>query len=315
MRASGRIRLASVYDLAISVAYCLQAQTRVDIAWLVGVRGLDYRGRADAIVVTPGGGRIGSVLGGALDAQLADLAVATSVPRLADVVVGEFEAALAGLPGRGVAQCLVMAASELPAELWGLLQRREPLCLVTELVTERGVGLVGPTRIFTRSTISEAPPEAARLFGRGATDTAVLDKVVVTALWPVPRLIIVGGGPIADSLEAQVRLIGWSPQRAVDPQDVRIIGGLSSLDGVVVTTHDRDLDGPALAEALAGEVGYIGALGGRPMQQARHDWLAERGIEGAERIHGPAGLDIGARTPAEIAVAIIAEMLATVSGH
>ena len=46
------------------------------------------------------------------------------------------------------------------------------------------------------------------------------------------------------------------------------------------------------------------------MQQERLDWLADRGIDAGDRIHGPAGLDIGARRPAEIAVAIIAEMLA-----
>jgi xanthine dehydrogenase accessory factor len=92
-----------------------------------------------------------------------------------------------------------------------------------------------------------------------------------------------------------------------------VIGTLSALDGVLVATHDRELDGPALARALAADVGYIGALGGRPMQRARAEWLAEREITGTERIHGPAGLDIGARTPAESAVAIIAEMLATVS--
>ena len=57
-------------------------------------------------------------------------------------------------------------------------------------------------------------------------------------------------------------------------------------------------------------MGYIGALGSRRTQQARADWLAYRGVTDLERVHGPAGLDIGANTPAEIAVSILAEALA-----
>jgi xanthine dehydrogenase accessory factor len=78
----------------------------------------------------------------------------------------------------------------------------------------------------------------------------------------------------------------------------------------VVTSHDVEVAGPALAAALEGNVGYIGGLGSRRTQQARADWLAYRGVTDLERIHGPAGLDIGASTPAEIAVSILAEALA-----
>jgi xanthine dehydrogenase accessory factor len=303
------IRLDFVYDLALSVLSCLGAGTSVELAWLVDVSGLDYRGRADAMVVTPGGGRIGSVLGGALDARLADLAAEASRGRLVEVPVAEFEAVLAGLTGHGTARCLLLPATDLPEQLWPLLQRREPLCLVTELDGNRAVA----TRVFTRDTIADAGPAAARIFRRGSTDTAVSDGTVITALWPVPRLVIVGGGQIAEALEANARLLGWAPQRLGDASAAVVIGGLSALDGLVVTTHDREVDGPALAAALAGAVGYIGALGARAMQQARAAWLAERGIASSGRIHGPAGLDIGARTPAEVAVAIIAEMLAIVS--
>jgi len=93
-----------------------------------------------------------------------------------------------------------------------------------------------------------------------------------------------------------------------------IIAGLAVLDKVVVTSHDDELAGPALTAALAGNVGYIGALGSRRTQQSRADWLALRGVTDLERIHGPAGLDIGANTPAEIAVSVVAEALAARSG-
>ena len=82
----------------------------------------------------------------------------------------------------------------------------------------------------------------------------------------------------------------------------------------MVAAHDLELAGSALAAALETDVGYIGALGGRRMQQNRADWLAYRGITELDRIHGPAGLDIGAETPAQIAVAIVAEALAAEAG-
>jgi xanthine dehydrogenase accessory factor len=88
------------------------------------------------------------------------------------------------------------------------------------------------------------------------------------------------------------------------------IAAMGGPDKLVVVSHDLELAGPALAAALAGEVGYIGALGSRRTQQARADWLAYRGVTDLERVHGPAGLDIGANTPAEIAVSILAEALA-----
>ena len=77
-----------------------------------------------------------------------------------------------------------------------------------------------------------------------------------------------------------------------------MIAGLAGLDKLVVISHDDDLAGPALAAALDGPVGYIGALGSRRTQQSRADWLAYRGITDLDRVHGPAGLDIGASTPA-----------------
>jgi xanthine dehydrogenase accessory factor len=69
-----------------------------------------------------------------------------------------------------------------------------------------------------------------------------------------------------------------------------------------------------LSAALSSQAGYIGALGSRRTQQARADWLAYRGITDLDRVHGPAGLDIGASSPPEIAISILAEALATASG-
>jgi xanthine dehydrogenase accessory factor len=88
-------------------------------------------------------------------------------------------------------------------------------------------------------------------------------------------------------------------------------------DAVLIFTHDPKFDEPALAGALAGEAGYIGALGSRRTHEKRLARLRERGVAEADlaRIHSPCGLDIGARTPAEMAISILAEMVAFRSGR
>lgn len=79
---------------------------------------------------------------------------------------------------------------------------------------------------------------------------------------------------------------------------------------VITLSHDPKLDDPALHIALNSDAFYIGALGSRKTQQARQQRLVDNGFNEAQlgRIHGPVGLDIGARSPAEIAVAIMAQV-------
>ena len=172
------------------------------------------------------------------------------------------------------------------------------------------------TALFTSDTINAAGDDAAQLFGRGASDSVLTADRVVTVLWPVPQVVIVGAGAVADALADAAALLGWQTHTITDVQTATgVIATLAVLDNVVVTSHDLDVAGPALTAALTSDVGYIGALGSRRTQQARADWLAYRGITDLDRVHGPAGLDIGANTPAEIAVSILAEALAVRSGR
>jgi xanthine dehydrogenase accessory factor len=86
---------------------------------------------------------------------------------------------------------------------------------------------------------------------------------------------------------------------------------------VVVLTHEERLDVPALTAALPSEAFYVGAIGSRRTQEKRRDRLLEAGLgeEELERLAGPAGLDLGAHTPAETAVSILAEVLAVRAGR
>jgi xanthine dehydrogenase accessory factor len=86
---------------------------------------------------------------------------------------------------------------------------------------------------------------------------------------------------------------------------------------VVVLTHEERFDVPALAGALASEAFYVGALGSRRTQARRRERLQETGVDEEQlvRIAGPAGLDLGAETPAETALSILAEIVAAASGR
>ena len=81
--------------------------------------------------------------------------------------------------------------------------------------------------------------------------------------------------------------------------------------------HDPFVATPALAAALRSGIGYVGALGSRRTQAPRRTHLADVGVREADiaRLHGPTGLDLGARTPAETAVSIVAEIIAVRAGR
>lgn len=145
-----------------------------------------------------------------------------------------------------------------------------------------------------------------------------------------PRLIVVGAVHIAQALVPMATLAGFRVT-VLDPREGfatadrfpeavlvkewpdRAMAGLAP-DGrtaVVALTHDPKIDDPALIAALESDAFYVGALGSRKTQGARRERLGEGGVsaEVLDRIHGPIGLPIGARTPEEIAVAVLAEVI------
>lgn len=147
-----------------------------------------------------------------------------------------------------------------------------------------------------------------------------------------PHVILVGAGEIAVVLAKLARAIDRhvtivDPRRAfataarfpdadaiVHEAPAAALAALSptAATAIVVLSHDPKIDDPALEAALRSPAGYIGALGGRATQAARRDRLraAGWGERDIARIHGPVGLAIGARTPAEIALSVLAEIVA-----
>jgi xanthine dehydrogenase accessory factor len=316
----------TLFELADQVLAWQDEQRPVWLARVVSVTGMGSNDRGEATAVTAGLPAIGSILSGAADAALTD-AIAAAGPgggaRMLDLQIGDDDAVAVGLTCGGQASVLLQTATDLPEKGWQLLASRTPVCLVTDLL-DPDVGrttwvTVGPDQEADDPVIRER--EVVALFGRGTPETAVVDvedrRLLVSALWPTPRLVIVGEGLIAEALVGGARLLGWEPSTVNDVASATdAVAALAPGDGVVVLSHDRTVDAPVLAAALASDAGYLAALGSRHTQAARAGWLVDHGVTTDEisRVRGPAGLDIGARTPAEIAVAIVAEMVAVRSG-
>jgi xanthine dehydrogenase accessory factor len=296
-----------VYDVALTVAACVRSDTRVVVAWLVSRDGPPVD-PAEALALTPGGGRAGHVWGGAADDQVAERAATIGSGRLVTVEVGEFEAAMAGQSATGSGRCLVVPADVLPADLWDRLVEREPICLVTDVDAD---GLVTGSRLLEPGEVEGADAEVVAAWSAGRSTAEVSASRVVTVLRPVPTLIAAGPGPVGDAVVRMGEVLGWRATRAPDPASaIPLVAGLSVLDSLVVTGHDDEVAGRILEAGLSSRAGYIGVVAPRARQEARLAWLADRNVTGLERIHGPAGLDIGARTPGEVATAVLAEAIA-----
>ncbi len=172
-------------------------------------------------------------------------------------------------------------------------------------------GSVGPN--------DEAAAIAHQILRRGSSGAQLHviagTEFVFSAAIPVTKALIVGDGPMAAAIKAQGELMGWNVEQ---PQELRAAKEFcqraTAADAVIVISHDRALDVPALAAALGGSAGYIGAMGSRSTQAIRAEALELIGQMDQDRIHGPIGLDLGSRTPAETAVAIAAEFLAVRRG-
>ena len=146
---------------------------------------------------------------------------------------------------------------------------------------------------------------------------------------PPLRLIVIGAVHIAQALVTMAKTLGYDPV-VIDPREsfaaeARFPGikistewpseavekrGLDARTALVLLTHDPKLDDPVLHIALRSNVAYIGALGSKRTHSKRLERLKENGFSAEEctRIQGPVGLDIGASNPAEIALAILAQM-------
>jgi len=205
---------------------------------------------------------------------------------------------------------------------------RHPVVVVTDLGS-------GSQRLVKAADVAGDPlrePIEKRIrSGKSGTEETAQGKVFFTVHVPPPRLVITGAVHISQALAPIGRLLGYDVT-IVDPRtafasierfpDVKVIAdwpdvalpplGIDRYTAFVALTHDPKIDDPALTHALARDCFYIGALGSRKTHGRRIERLKVQGLSDAAlaRIHAPIGLEIGAVSPPEIAVAIMGEITA-----
>jgi xanthine dehydrogenase accessory factor len=175
---------------------------------------------------------------------------------------------------------------------------------------------------------------AERSETREAGDSTLFVDVVA----PAPRLVVFGAVDYAAALCRLARAAGWrpfvcdprsqfaTPERFPDAEEVLAVwpdeaftrlGGIDRATYIAILTHDPKLDDAALSIALRSEAAYVGAMGSRRAQAQRRERLLAAGIEEEllERIAAPIGLDLGAVSPEETALSIMAEVVAVRNGR
>jgi len=300
-----------VHELADTIERWRARGDRVALATVVATRRSAPRPVGSKLAVSEQGELFGSVSGGCVESEVALTAgevIADGVPRLLTYGIEDELAWSVGLPCGGEIDIFVERFDgELPGEGVTLT------VLEGEHAGERLDAEVppGPSRVLE--------VDGAQVFGE--------------VLGPPPLLLVVGAIDTAEELCRAAKALGWRTA-VIDPRpalatrdrlpspDELTVAWPDELEAdgdtaVVVLTHEERLDVPALTKALAGDAFYVGAMGSRRTQAKRRERLLEAGIdeEQLERLAGPAGLDLGAHSPAEMAVSILAEVLAVRAGR
>ncbi len=214
----------------------------------------------------------------------------------------------------------------LLAELNAIRAARRAAIVVTDLSTGAGR--------LVREEAAAADPLAEELLARfrsgksGLAESAA--EVFLTVHVPPPRLVVIGAVHISQALAPMARIAGFdvaiidprtafaTPERFPDiplfaewPQDVLARMPLDPFTALAAVTHDPKIDDHPIAAALSAGAFYVGALGSRKTHAKRLERLAAMGVpaEALGRIRAPIGLPIAAQSPAEIAVAVLAEVI------
>jgi xanthine dehydrogenase accessory factor len=291
------------------------------IATVVATRKSSPRPIGSKLIVTADGRLEGSVSGGCVESDVfvaAQEVMETGVPRLITYGITDDMAFDVGLPCGGEIDVFVEPLFELP---------------------DRGV-------VFTvidgepLGAKLDLPPELRRdAMRRGRSHTFEHEGRTIFAdvFGPPPTLFVYGAVDTAEALCGMAKQLGWrtvvadARARFITRERIPSADELLQLwpdealaqvrpdtaTAIIVLTHDDKFDLPLLQAAVKTDAFYIGALGSRRNQERRRGLLQEAGLtdEELERISGPSGLDIGADTPAETALSMLAEALAVRAGR
>jgi xanthine dehydrogenase accessory factor len=293
---------------------------RVALASVVATRRSAPRAVGSKLAVSEQGELAGSVSGGCVESDVvlaAQEVLDGGEPRLVTYGITDDMALGIGLPCGG----------EIDVFVEELRDEERPDVTLT-VVEGEGVG----ERLHDPEL-----EQAARRRGRSHAFPLGERTVFADVDAPPPRLFVYGAVDTAEALCRAAKLLGWStvvadarasfatPERIPSADELLVLWPEEALahvrpdvdTAVLVLTHDDKFDLPLLEAVLRTDAFYVGALGSRRNQERRRGLLLERGVDedDLDRIAGPAGLDLGADTPPETALSMLAEILAVRAGR
>lgn len=319
-------------------------EREIALATVIETWGSAPRKAGARMAFTAGGAITGSVSGGCVEGAVVEAGqemLAGGEPRLLQFGVADETAWSVGLACGGTITVLV---EPLDPALYAAVHVAVEAGQTVSVLTVLPESPVAPNARLVRAgdgTYQGTLPEAWQVEAAALLDSAgrslrttlgdQLD-VFVDRIAPPPSLVMVGGAHIAVALARLAAVLGYTtvvvdPRRAFGsaerfpsvnqlvqawPDRALTAEMLTRETAVVTLSHDPKIDDPALIRALRSPAFYVGALGSRRTHARRRERLAGRGVTEAEldRIHSPIGLDIGADNPEEIALAIMAEVVA-----
>jgi len=297
----------------------LEAGQRVALVTVLHTWGSAPRPLGSLLAIRADGAMVGSVSGGCVEETLAERyrsgELGTSVPTLVDFGVDSREAHRLGLPCGGRLELLVEALAA-PEPIAALLSR-----------------LAGGTLVARQVCLNTG--EVSLHAGAGHRDLEVTDRFVTKVFGPGWHLLLIGDGQLARLLAQMACLLDYRVticdprERFADPMPLANVTYSDLMpddaaraladdprSAVITLSHDPKQDDLALSEALGTRAFYVGALGSERSAEARRERLGRIGLTPVQlaRLDAPAGLAIGSKRPAEIALSILAGVTAARNG-
>jgi xanthine dehydrogenase accessory factor len=308
------------------------AGDRIAVATVVAARRSAPRPIGSKLAVSEGGELAGSVSGGCVESEVVEAArevLAGGEPRLLTFGISDDLALSLGLPCGGEIDVWVSEPDpELLGRLADVARKERRAVAFTDLADGTEWLVTDGDDPVADGLVRGGHSKVVELHGR---------RVFADVFGPPPRLLVYGAVDTADALCAAARGLGWhtivadargrfaTRERLPNAHEVIVAWPDETLaqvqpdhaTAVVVLTHDDKFDIPMLVGTLTTDAYYIGALGSRRNQERRRERLLEAGVDESalDRISGPAGLDIGAHTPAETALSMLAETMAVRAGR
>jgi xanthine dehydrogenase accessory factor len=308
------------------------------IATVVSTWGSASRQTGSQLVVDSDGNFEGSVSGGCVEPAVITEAldvIRSGRPKMVSFGVSNEQAWVVGLICGGRIDIYIQSLDILRGMLERVIELKKaliPACIITDLVTGEAFCLDLGDPEWKKKVSPELKGIVFETIKRGACAAYDIgdNRYYIHGIYPSTRLIIIGAVDIARVL-AQMAILSNYSVVIIDPRGAfatkerfpdmelmvewpdEVLAGMNMhwRTAIVALTHDPKIDDAALKEALRSGVFYIGALGSKKTHADRLDRLRKEGFseENLARIHGPVGLDIGAKTHAEIAIAILADII------